>query len=250
MEGNPCLHKASWRRLDWDANFFGISIGRLELGTDVGRAEVDVIVQDARSAGVVCLYVEVPFGSPSAIALSQIVGIVLTDLKTTLSRSLAQEENLVLETGIRSGVLLKDRQRLEEIVEQIALKSRYCFDPRFGEAAARRLYREWLRRSIDERYADEILVCERDGEAVGFLTMSHSLKQSSISLFGVHASERGRGWGSRLIRSSIFRATAKGSERFSVVTQGHNLEALRIYINSGFSISNINLFYHLWLDKK
>jgi len=138
---------------------------------------------------------------------------------------------------------------LEEVAEQIALKSRFRFDPGFGEAASRRLYREWLRRSLDEGYADEILVSERDGEATGFITMSYKPEKPAIVLFGVQASERGRGWGGHLIRTAASRAAAKGAERLYVVTQGHNIEALRAYIRNGFNITRAYLFFHLWLEK-
>jgi ribosomal protein S18 acetylase RimI-like enzyme len=65
----------------------------------------------------------------------------------------------------------------------------------------------------------------------------------------VASESRGRGAGGRLLAAADGRATARGAARLSVVTQGHNVEALRIYEKHGFRIEGLNLFYHVWLDR-
>jgi dTDP-4-amino-4,6-dideoxy-D-galactose acyltransferase len=249
MPGKLPVTAASWRRLDWDSDFFGIPIGRIDLPPDAGREDIEAALRAAREVGLACLYAEAPFGSPLAVTVGRLPGATLTDVKTTLVRSVRPDENRAFEDGIRLGAGHEDRGRLAEIVEQVALMSRFRHDPRFGEPAARRLYREWLRRSLDEGYADEILVSERDGGATGFLTLNHKAAGPAIVLFGVHAAERGRGWGGRLLRAAGARAAVAGASRLSVVTQGHNIEALRAYIRSGFNIATSNLFFHLWPEE-
>jgi len=249
MPGDLPATAAPWRRLDWDSDFFGIPIGRIDLQPDAGRTVIESALRAAREAGLACLYVQAPFGSPLAVAVGGLPGATLTDVKTTLVRPVRPDEDRPFEEGIRLGARPEDRGRLEEIVEQVALMSRFRHDPRFGEPASRRLYREWLRRSLDEGYADEILVGGRDGGAIGFLTLIRNAAGPAIVLFGVHAAERGRGWGGRLIRAAVARAAAARASQLSVVTQGHNIEALRAYVRNGFNIATANLFFHLWLEK-
>lgn len=238
----------AWRRLDWDSGFFGVPIGRIDLPPDAAPGETAAAAGAAREAGLACLYAEAPFGSPLASAAARLPGAILTDVKTTLVRAVRSEEDRTLVEGVRLGAAAADRRRLMEIAEQVSLKSRFRHDPRFGEAAARRLYREWLRRSIDEGYADEILVGGREGGAAGFVTLAAKEGIPAIILFGVHAADRGRGWGGRLLLASAARAAAAGAARMSVVTQGHNVEALRAYIRNGFNIETANLFFHIWLE--
>jgi ribosomal protein S18 acetylase RimI-like enzyme len=249
MPGELPVAAAPWRRLDWDSDFFGIPIGRIDLPPDAGRTDIEAALRATREVGLACLYAEAPFGSPLAVAVGGLPGATLTDVKTTLVRSVRPDKNRDFEEGIRLGAEPEDRSRLEEIVEQVALMSRFRHDPRFGEPAARRLYREWLRRSLDEGYADEILVSGRDGGAVGFLTLNRKAEGPAIDLLGVHAAERGRGWGGRLIRAAVARAAVAGASQLSVVTQGHNVEALRLYIRNGFNIATAYLFFHLWPEE-
>ena len=109
------------------------------------------------------------------------------------------------------------------------------------------LYETWIRRSC-EGYADAVLVAETGGGPAGYITchLSGSPPAGSIGLVGVGGDARGAGTGTTLVGAAIEWFQGRGVQEVSVVTQGRNLAAQRLYQRAGFRIQAVELWYHKW----
>lgn len=233
--------------LDWDTEFFGVPIGRLDVpGATLSRDTLAGGLGEARRRGLACLYFETPFARSADLAGFGGRGIHLVDIKTLLARPLDPAEGSGEEEGVIDRAPAERYSELESIAEDLALRSRFRYDPHFGESGSRRLYREWLRKSVHEGFCSDFLV-SLDPEGVrGFLTVRMKDRSPFIDLLGAARRARGRGVSGRLIRAAGRRLARRGSVKLSVVTQAHNIPALRAYEKSGFTVQSVNLFYHLW----
>jgi len=236
-------------RLDWDSRFFGISIGRVDFPPDrLNPGAIAYALRSAESMNLACLYLQMPFVSPEVTAFCARPDFLLVDIKTVLSKNPAPEA-LPEEPGW--AVIPPEEAHhpvLEDITEAVSQTSRFRFDPRFGLAGAARLYRTWLRNSLEGGFVSDFLVAAKHGRAEGFITLRTKDGAPHIDLLGVADEARGRGVGGRLIRAAEARVKAQGGDRLDVVTQGHNIDAPNTYQAAGFRIVSPTLFYHVWVE--
>lgn len=236
--------------LDWDSSFFGFNIGRINIDSGQLRPKtLDEAIAKACACNVKCLYLEIPFSDPEVLAYCSEKGFLLVDFKTTLNKILINRE----EGGVRHSNItyeLKDEYYsfLKKIVEQISRKSRYAYDPGFGQERSFQLYEEWLKKSFCKKYCDDFIVCIKDQKPVGFLTLKNKNGQAFIDLLGVLNNYRRKGIGGSLIKEAERKLLKAEHKTVKVVTQGHNISALRTYQNENFKIEAINIFYHKWID--
>lgn len=238
------------RILEWDSRFFNLPIGRIEIPSpSLSPDAITAALREAKGLKLACLYFQVPFISPEITAFCSRQNFLLVDFRTVLSKPL-DTEAFPAETG--DDIVRPEEAHypvLEKIVQSLARTSRFRFDPHFGEQGANRLYRTWLRKSLSEGFSSDFLVALRDGRPEGFLTLRTRDGAPHIDLLGVAEEARGREVGGRLIRCAESRLKAEGSGRLDVVTQGHNIGALRIYQKSGFRILSSDIFFHIWLEE-
>ena len=64
--------------------------------------------------------------------------------------------------------------------------------------------------------------------------------EAVIGLFGVSKELNGKGIGTKLINNVVSFLTAKGYKKITVVTQGRNLYAQRLYQKAGFLLKVLN----------
>jgi ribosomal protein S18 acetylase RimI-like enzyme len=235
--------------LDWDSQFFGISIGRTCIDSNKLHSKtLDKAIEEARTYKIKCLYIEIPFIIPEVHEYCSENRFLLVDLKTTLSKKLNNEIRRLKQNNITYVLKKNFYPYLRKIVKQISLTSRYSFDLKFGREKSYLLYEEWLRKSFYEKYCDYFIVYVKDDEPAGFLTINIKNGHPYIDLLGVSNEQRGKGIGKKLIKDAERELSEAGHDKLKVITQGHNINALNTYQSVNFKTENINLFYHKWID--
>jgi GNAT superfamily N-acetyltransferase len=81
------------------------------------------------------------------------------------------------------------------------------------------------------------LLAEVDGRLVGVLT--HRTAGDSCEVLTLHADERGRGVGTRLLDAALAVARGQRCRRLLVVTTNDNTDALRFYQRRGFALAGL-----------
>ena len=89
-----------------------------------------------------------------------------------------------------------------------------------------------------------MLVADRDGGPVGYVTVNVEGTTSEIGLIAVAADYRGQGIGAELVNGAIDWAHTRDAREMTVVTQGRNIGALRTFEGCGFRTANTSVWMH------
>lgn len=239
-EPGPC------ERLDWDSRFFGFSVARVRGGA-MTPALSEAVDAWCASEGISCLYFVARADDPCTTRTAEDAGFRLVDLRMTFEQRIrAGATDLLAAAGLRPA-RPEDLPVLRPIARVSYRHTRFHFDEHMPKEASDRLYEVWLDVSVGG-WAEEVLVVESDGRPSGYITchLHRERSEGSIGLVGVAESGRGRGLGRRLVEGALGWFASKGLESVSVVTQGRNVAAQRLFQQCGFLTRSIELYYHKW----
>ena len=237
--------------LDWDSQFFGFRIARVNanrLTTPLCQA----IDAWSDTNAVECLYFLADADHHDTIRLAEAYDYRLQDIRITLDFSLSHYTIRAADVSvvtIRTS-RAEDVSTLSAISQNAFVHSRFYADLHFAREDCSALYETWIRRSCLDGFADIVFVAERDGEPVGYISchLNHDQSEGSIGLVGVAESARGQRIGNQLIDHALNWFHEQGMARVTVVTQGSNVKAQRLYQRQGFMTQSTQLWYHKWFE--
>lgn len=102
-----------------------------------------------------------------------------------------------------------------------------------------------LQRILEAPDSGDILVLADDDRPVGMVSLLYLTSTalgSRVALLEdmvVRPGQRGRGCGSLLLKAAIDCARQRGCRRITLLTDGHNLDAQRFYMQHGFAGSDM-----------
>lgn len=231
--------------LSWDTEFWGRTIGRAYT-PDVNKWAADNLVN------TVCLLV--PADDPAAIQDAEERGFRFMDVRVTLERYTTSKCKASGQEP-RSPYRHFIPEQLEDLI-RIAREShritRFYADPHFPDERCDDLYEAWIRNSVDG-WAQKVLVVARVittkdrwevADAVGYCTLHVDGDTGSIGLIAVGKDERGQGIGMDLVNGAISECALSGAPKITVVTQGRNIAAQRVFQRCGFITKSTELWFH------
>jgi dTDP-4-amino-4,6-dideoxy-D-galactose acyltransferase len=232
--------------LPWDTDFFGFTIARARVDALTPQT-VKQIDDWCRKGHVRCLYFAARPNDPQTIELAETRGYHRVDERMTLGRELAGVST-VLPASIRPA-RAPDLPALQRIAGVAHRDTRFFFDRHFSQDQARALYEEWIRVSF-HGFAQAVFVSDAGEGPQGYVACHVAPNKStgSIGLIAVDASAQGRGVGRALVEAAMAWLNSQGVPHVTVVTQGRNLVAQRLYERCGFIAERLQLYYHLWFD--
>jgi dTDP-4-amino-4,6-dideoxy-D-galactose acyltransferase len=140
-----------------------------------------------------------------------------------------------------------DVDALGAIARESHTDTRFYADPGFPNDRCDDLYDVWIRRSC-EGWAQVVLVPDEIGSPAAYITVhaDDALRRGSIGLVAVASHARGRSLGATLVRGAVAWSHARGLQSISVVTQGRNVAAQRVFQQCGFRTAAVGLWFHKW----
>jgi dTDP-4-amino-4,6-dideoxy-D-galactose acyltransferase len=242
--GEPC------ELLPWDTQFFGFRVARVRGGV-LTPQRADAIEAWCTANAVVCLYFLARSDDAQTVAVAEGRGYHLADVRLTLERQLGSKSDVSdlkspISNGIRPG-RAEDFPQLRAIARGSHTDTRFFFDLRFPRPRAEALYETWVESSVNG-FAEAVLVAEHGGDIAGYLSchLSQGADSGSIGLVAVAAGHQGQGVGKALVAAGCEWFASRGAKRISVVTQGRNIAAQRLYARCGFIARTVELYYHRW----
>jgi ribosomal protein S18 acetylase RimI-like enzyme len=236
---------AECRLLEWDSDFFGRRIGRVESRI----LDADAIAQVrafARAEEIECLYFLVDAGDSESIRTAEAAGFRCADVRVTRERSLDH-----VSSEMPSGVDFfqeDDLAALQTIARSSHGASRFNYDLEFPRERCDALYEKWISNACASD-SESVLVVRRESRAVGYLACdTDSSTMGTIGLVAVAESERGQRIGESLVQGSLAWFVKHDCERVRVVSQARNLASARLYERLGFRTTAVEHWYHLWLN--
>jgi ribosomal protein S18 acetylase RimI-like enzyme len=239
VAGDPCT------ALPWDSEHFGRRVARVGPGV-LDEARATRIERQTKEQGLDCVYLLVASEDAVTPGVAEAHGFRLVDLRVTLDASID-----ALATGSKvSAVRLarpSDADALAAIARVSHTDSRFYFDGNFPKERCDALYDAWIRNSLSGAFADAVLVADAaSGAAAGYVTCKARDGVGEIGLIAVGESARGGGLGGELVLGAIAWCRAAGVTRMTVVTQGRNTAAQRLYQRAGFVTRSVELWFHRW----
>jgi dTDP-4-amino-4,6-dideoxy-D-galactose acyltransferase len=217
--------------LEWDTTFFGFRVARVR-GETLTPERARQISEECIREGVRCVYFLCGLDDPASTQAA--------DLRTW------QDSPPSSDIRVREA-RPADLPALEKIAGEIHQSTRFFYDRMFPERLSAELYRTWIRVSLDG-YASRTLVGEMNDAVAGYITCSlrDNGALGQIGLVGVGSDHQGSGIGQVLVTSALGWFSAQHAEQVTVVTQGRNYAAQRLYQRLGFLTQSVKLWYHKW----
>lgn len=228
-------------RLEWDSAFFGFPIGRATPALRV--EELKGVVEEAERCRLRCTYLLVPASDHELLNAAQRQGFLVRDVRVELERAVSGHP-AALEEVRYAGV--EDLAVLQSLARSRFVGTRFFADPGFPSERSAELYVEWLSRAL--RGADG-LAALMTNDASGFVVCDAKAdsRTGTIGLIAVASDATGRGIGRTLVAGAGALFAGASLARATVVTQAHNVAALRLYDSQGYRIVKVDYWLHRWL---
>ena len=234
--------------LEWDSQFFGRRIARANISylTEDLVAEIDAWCS---SLGIDCLYFLAGSTDRQTARLAQVNEFRLVDVKLTLELQVGPTitgDSAV--SRVRSATE-GDIPALRAIARTSHRDSRFYYDRNFPSHLCDELYATWIQRSC-QGWATKVFVAGENEVIDGYVTCNLPNRFSAqIGLVGVADVAQGKGIGSELVSYAVRWFAQEGVEKVTVVTQGRNVRAQRLYQRSGFVTRSVDLWFHRWFSE-
>lgn len=228
--------------LEWDSDLFGYKVGKV-VWNDSQCSSLESGIEECKYYRLIYIF------SDTRLCFSA-SNIYEVDQKVTLEKIINFDEKELHDFNSCSSYVsgVDDYSVLESLAFESGKFSRFKIDNRFCDFEFEKLYREWIKKSINKEIADEIFVYSVDKKISGFITVSSDEKIGSIGLIAVSPSYQGKGIGSILIKCVEKYLWEKGIKVLQVPTQKRNEMAIRLYLKNGFNVKNMVYIYHYWND--
>jgi len=171
-----------------------------------------------------------------------------TDIRLTFSIDL-QKFNFEIR-GVKNfhKATINDIDTLKKLTLDMYKDSRYFYDGNFNIDKINIFYSEWLEKAILGTFDHECYCVKDQNKPIAFCTLRYTSNETvSIGLFGVSQEFSGKGIGSLLINKILSMCKKNNYKKVTVVTQGRNYGAQRLYQSAGFRTESTELWYHKWI---
>lgn len=228
------------RTLQWDSDFFGLRIGRVDL-LSKNDALLLISMQNDLRQKFDLLYVfdinNVGFETVRAKKVDEKV----------LYRKTCKPSKCVNEVSFFSGLAPTDD--LYRLALISGVYSRFKLDERLPVGSYERLYTRWIENACPCTGSNkQILVYkEKDDLIKGMATFDYSGGLGHIGLVAVLTDMQRKGIGQKLISTLENYLYGKGVTTLEVPTQKNNANACCWYEKNGFAVQSVTPIYHWWL---
>jgi ribosomal protein S18 acetylase RimI-like enzyme len=243
VSDEPC------QELPWDTSWWGFSTARVSFPPG-DEADVRAIDAWCLLNRIRLLYFLCPSDDVAAAQRAESSGFRLVDIRVRLEHRAAGPR--LPQDPRPQGLRLRlagadDAGRLGDLAATGFRGTRFYSDPGLPDSRCDDLYRVWMEQECAGQ-ADSVVVAELSGEIAGYL--SYSLDRNgpgaTIGLVGVAAPYRGMGIGSQVLTEALSQLRGSGVTEVAVVTQGRNVEALRLYERHSFLTVDTSFWFHKW----
>lgn len=231
--------------LEWDTEFFGMKVARI---TELVRNEAELtdILLSLKASSTALVY----WPSDRIVNQDTIsrLGGKLVDSKMTFAIDFRvfPVEEYVSSNIIEQYTSSMCNKELESLAIQSGEYSRFAKDTNIPQDKFFALYKIWIDRSIRKEIAEEVLAIREGERIVGLITLGNKNGRGDIGLLAVDRNYRGKRYGEKLVQAAQRWFVDNGYRCGQVITQGANIQACNLYKKCGYSIENVEYFYHFW----
>ena len=237
--------------LPWDTEFFGCRIARVRSDT-LKPEQAGQIDEWSRNNHIRGLYFLSRADDPATIQTAEKHGFGLVDIRVTFECMVMNSpgpahSDPAAGVGIRP-VQPADLPGLQAMARTGHEETRFFNDAHFPRQRAEDLYSTWITLEAKGRAQIVLVAASAANQPLGYISchLDPVLRAGQIGLVGVSPEVRGRGIGKSLVLAAIDWYRGQGAQEVTVVTQGNNRTAQRLYQQCGFLSRDLQLWYHKW----
>lgn len=235
--------------LKWDSDFFGFKVARI-LPYRMNEEELRGILTSLSIQDVSLVYWASDPDDIGSHRAATFCGGHLVDKKTTYTVDLTKLIPMHI-NDIHLSVETYHYRVANEAMKSLALQagiySRFNIDKKISKDMYEKLYTIWIHKTVERVTAEEVFIVRENDTVVGFISVGRKNNRCNIGLLAVDESMRGNSIGTKLVRRAQQWGLSQGIRVMEVVTQGDNIDGCRLYEKCGFSVDNVDYFYHFWL---
>jgi ribosomal protein S18 acetylase RimI-like enzyme len=219
----------------------------------VNPDDMAVVTEWCNARNIDCLYWLCPAHEYRAIRQAEANQFCLVDIRLTMQcghESLRHKNTRNTMASIRLAIE-PDKQTLMEIAKESHRNTRFFNDGHFPVRLCEELYGTWIGRDLLQRDGRVVLVAESNSETVGYVACRTGQDETGqIDLLAVKESTSGNGIGRQLLFAAYEWLINNGAKQATVVTQGANPVAQRLYQQCGFRTKSVEFWYHKWFTRE
>lgn len=229
------------RFLQWDSDFFGLRIGRVDLLSEFDAEGIRGHHKELKQQYDL-LYV---FDSNAIGFVAE--GAKLVDEKILYCKPCEPRSQYPEVSFFQGTCPSNDLYRLAMVSGGF---SRFKLDKRFSQGSYERLYKRWIENACPEEGSNKQILLYKDerGVARGMITIDYNGKLGHIGLVAVDTEVQHHGIGYKIMSTLDNYLFDRGVKLLEVPTQRANSNACRWYEKNGFTAQNITPIYHWWLS--
>lgn len=221
--------------LDWDSDFFGYKVAKLELNNSTNFSPLSQLQYRL-------IYVFAP--KPIEQLESNLV-----DKKASFHTAISLNGKAINQ-GLVIEAFDEYKHSYEELINltlESGVFSRFAIDKNFINKEYEKLYTKWITNSVDKISAIEVFVAIENSTILGMVTLTKKTDElADIGLLAVAPQARGKRVASSLIEHAKKYALNHGFKNIQVVTQLDNEPAVKLYESTGFELKELTYIYHIW----
>ncbi|MEM1123698.1 MAG: GNAT family N-acetyltransferase [Bacteroidota bacterium] len=226
------------QELIWDSTFFNKKIGKV---TVQNKEQVVALQKDTVTQAFELIYVfsDRPLSKDLLGAPLNTKVLYRRDLSMADLPRLSDDVTIYQQEGLIEGLF--------DLAYQAGHYSRFWLDANFSETAFKKLYQQWMKKSLQP--TSTIFVVPNVKDLQGMVTLDSKENFTQIGLIGVDKKARGQRYGKKLVDACFHHTIKKGLPYLDVYTQAENVGACHFYEACQFQEVSKTYIYHFWTNE-
>jgi GNAT superfamily N-acetyltransferase len=245
---------------DWDTDFFGLRMERLDylIGSSADAMDVAVrqYLQMSLRSGVRQISSRVNVRNIEAAQALLRNGFMLVGTKAILRNTLQCIAEFPSSVCTFRPFCDADMNSVCALAGSEADGGRFANDDRFDTYRVRQMYERWVRDHC-AGHGDQVLIAEADGKVAGFFAFTvgiplygapdvANLRPGIVTHVAVDRLFRGQGLGKALLMRGLVQIRSKGSGAAYATTAFGNVPSLAAFQSAGFRVLTGHWEFHWW----
>jgi len=227
------------QRLDWDSNFFGLRIAKVEVAS---QKEADFLqdqyIRLKNEFDLIYIFshnqIGLKLGKPN-LADQKVIYTASISCPYTQDSHIIEYKQKTVSEGLLNLALTS------------GFYSRFRLDNNFPINSYERLYTRWIEQSVAHQIATEVFCYMIADVPRGLVTLKREGGKGVIGLVATDENFRGLGIGKAMLNHVKDYMFKFGCKEVSVATQYQNKAACHFYESVGFSMESLTNIWHWWL---
>jgi len=232
--------------LNWDTEFFGLKIGKIEI-FDENNFDPEKFKKQALDEKYELVYA-FKYGEMLPMQKISNASLELVDIMLSMSKKFDKADFIDIPYDFRNELSKGELEDCYYIAEQTSIVSRFYNEPKIGPIKTKELYRRWIDNALNKSYSDGLFILKEHHKVVGFnlIKTDETEKIGYCSLIGVNPKTKGQGIGKKLwLQSCGYWSNEKQINNCKVPFSFKNSQSFNFHLKIGFNkIEETKYIYH------